>query len=98
MSAVSRGIFHTGFAEPCGSQTAAVALPTCPAIVVRLITGHRHCVINTQPDTRLHDLCLAKILQGCPDGETLPLYTCLGRQVRHALERLNEFRTTIRIA
>src|SRR5450830_17629 len=97
-SEITRWVRNSGHLEAFCAQSAAVAFPTSAAVIVCLIAGNSQRVIDAKSYASLHDIGLAEVLQRRQDTEALPLYAGLGRQVGHALERLDELWAAVRVA
>src|SRR6478735_2998763 len=97
MSCVNRRVLEPGIRKALGAQSASVTLSTMPPL---------HRVIAAVAETRVEaealrlagDVRLGHVQQRRVDGKTLPLDARLRRNIREALEFVDELRPAIGVA
>src|SRR5829696_6298954 len=88
----------TGFQKTLGSQPAAVAAAAWPPVRPRIVTTQREPVVQTERDTAADNLGLRELDERREDAQGPPLDARPGGQRGEPFERLQEFRTAIRIS
>src|SRR5205807_6824505 len=87
------GVLDARFRKTFQTQTAGIAQPARPALLVRVVATVRQPEIQTQLLAQFDDLALRKMDERRVNMHVrASLYAGLGGQIRHALKSIDEFR------